>query len=150
MKDQPVWIQHFKGVNTRFSKIYTLLLHHEGISLAQYTVLAILLEENRIPMSEVSFKLQISKPSVTYLVDRLEAKKLLKRTAHPKDRRVMLIEIQLKGRRIVERTQGFILQFLMQTLRGFKEAEQKMIYRFFDSLSPKMDTILDEMRSKKK
>lgn len=143
MNEKEKMMQYFRGIQMKFSRLYAHFLTAADLTLPQYALLSILAAaEKAIPMTEVSVKMHISKPAVTYLVDRLERAKFLKRATHPRDRRVTLLEIQAKGVNVVRRAQKLALGFLMETLDEFKPAERNVIGRFYGRLSQAMDLIL--------
>jgi DNA-binding MarR family transcriptional regulator len=53
-----------------------------------------------LPPSEIAERLILSRASVTSLLDSLEKSGYVRRTAHPTDRRMILIELTDSGRRI--------------------------------------------------
>jgi DNA-binding MarR family transcriptional regulator len=54
-------------------------------------------------MSELAAALGIDPPNATTVVDELEAQKLVRRKAHPSDRRLKLVELTSKGRRMAQK-----------------------------------------------
>ena len=93
-------------------------------------------------MSEISHRLEITKPAVTNLVDRLEEKKCLKRVPHAQDRRVILLEILPKGKKIITELQGRSLGLLLKAYDRFDAAEHDTISRFYATVSKVMDDFL--------
>ena len=64
-------------------------------------VLAVLADaETRLPPNEIAERLILSRASVTSLLDSLERRGYVRRTPHPTDRRMLLIELTDAGRRI--------------------------------------------------
>lgn len=141
---------YFREIQTKFSRFYARILTQADLTLPQYALLNQLLDRETLPMTEVSEKLHISKPAVTYLVDRLERGNYLKRLAHPRDRRVSLLQILPKGEKIVRQVQATILHFLIKTLGQFSAREQKVITQFYGLLAKNMDQILSRAGKKRK
>jgi len=133
---------YLRGVQLKFSRLYTRILSEEGITLPQYVLLNQLAGGEKIPMTEISARLLISKPAVTNLVDRLEKKKLLKRLPHATDRRIYLLEIQPKGGKIISRVQTHVLGVFLKTLDLFTPRERKTIARFYALLYQKIESVL--------
>ena len=81
------------------------VLRELGLNFARYEVLVLLHFSRRgsLPMGKMGERLMIHPTSVTNLVDRLEDAGLVRRTAHPTDRRTTLAAITPSGRRLVER-----------------------------------------------
>jgi len=81
------------------SAVDTALRPH-GLTFARYEALVLLFFSRRgsLPMRVMGQRLQLHPTSVTNIVDRLEADGLVKRIAHPTDRRTTLVEITEAGR----------------------------------------------------
>ncbi|WP_240629625.1 MarR family winged helix-turn-helix transcriptional regulator [Specibacter cremeus] len=64
-----------------------------GLSFARYELLQLLnfSHDRALPMASASARLQVHPTSVTNVVDRLEQDGLVRRTAHPTDRRATLV-----------------------------------------------------------
>ncbi len=135
MKERGEFTSHFRNVSVKFSRLYARVLTNADLTLPQYALLNYLTNAGTIPMTQASKELHISKPAVTNLVDRLEKNKYLKRLPHPKDRRIYLLQIQLKGERIVRKTQSHVLHVLLETLDQFSTHERKIISQFYASLA---------------
>lgn len=142
MREKEQFANYFRGIHTRFSRLYTHFLTEMDLTLPQYTLLNQLENSGVIPMTEASDRLHVSKPAVTHLVDRLEKKRFLKRVPHEKDRRICLLQIQPQGSRIVQKAQNLALGFFMGTLREFHPDERKIMERFYSLLSQRMDRVL--------
>ena len=127
--------RYWREIQVKFSRFYARILLQVGLTLPQYALLSQLTQAGRLPMTEISEKLHISKPAVTHLVDRLEKKKCLKRVPHPKDRRIYLLKLEPKGERMVRRIQSEVLDLILKTLKPFKAHERKTIERFYLLLS---------------
>ena len=61
--------------------------------------------------------------AMTRMLDRLEAKKLVRRTRCPKDRRVVRIELTDEGQRLCREIPYNLSRVLNSMLRGFTEEE---------------------------
>ena len=83
------------------SRVERVLKPH-GLTFARYEMLMLLLftRSGALPMAKASARLQVHPTSVTNVVDRLEAVGLVRRQAHPSDRRTTLVEITDAGREL--------------------------------------------------
>ncbi len=74
-----------------------------GITLQQYNVLRILRGAGArgLPTLEISERMVEQAPGITRLLDRLEEKRLVRRTRGPRDRRQVLCRITPAGRRVL-------------------------------------------------
>src|SRR2546426_7040009 len=80
-----------EGVATR--SIETL-----GVCLSDFAVLEILLHKGPQPVNEIGRRVALTSGSITTAVDRLEAKGLVTREAHPDDRRARVVRLTARGR----------------------------------------------------
>lgn len=81
------------------------VLRHYHVSFARYEVLMLLYfsRTGALPMTKIGERLQVHPTSVTNAVDRLESAGLVRRTAHPTDRRTTLVELLDQGRELAAR-----------------------------------------------
>ncbi len=142
MKVKNEILSHFREIQLKFPRLYTRILAQLDLTLPQFTLLSQLAAGGRMPMTEISEKLFISKPAVTNLVDRLEKKRYLERLPHPKDRRSYLIQIQPKGEKVIREIRSFVLGLFLKTLGQFTQKEQRLIGQFYGTLSRGMDSLL--------
>lgn len=75
-------------------------LRPHGLTFARYEALMLLLfsRQGSLPMKVMGQRLQLHPTSVTNIVDRLEADRLVERAPHPTDRRTTLVAITEAGR----------------------------------------------------
>ena len=146
MNDREAFAASFRELHPKFSRMYVQMLNRIDLTLPQYTLLYQLMLLGTVSMTEISSRLEITKPAVTNLVDRLEEKKCLKRIPHTKDRRVILLEILPKGQKIITEIQGRSLGLLLKAYDQFNAAEHRVIERFYATLSKVADDFL--VRSK--
>lgn len=80
-------------------------LRPHGLTFARYEALVLLHFSARgsLPMRVMGDRLQLHPTSVTNIVDRLEADKLVNRLPHPSDRRTTLVAITDAGREVREK-----------------------------------------------
>jgi MarR family 2-MHQ and catechol resistance regulon transcriptional repressor len=67
-----------------------------------FAILEVLLHKGSLPISTIGSKVLLTNGSMTTAVDRLEAKRLVKRVAHETDRRTKLVQLTQKGRDLIE------------------------------------------------
>ena len=73
------------------------------LSFARFEALRLLAfsRKGRLPLGKIGERLQVHPASVTNVIDRLEADRLVRRVPHPTDGRTTLAAITPKGRRLV-------------------------------------------------
>jgi len=74
--------------------------HQGSISLIHLNVLTMLEASGPLSMSRIAEALDISVASATGVIDRMEARGLVKRQRHPVDRRVVLVQPAAGGRKV--------------------------------------------------
>src|ERR1700752_2165546 len=86
----------------------TAFVEPHGLTLQQYNVLRILRGggTDGVPTLEVAQRMVEQTPGITRLLDRLQAKGLVKRQRCPKDRRQHLCWITPKGATLLEKLDG--------------------------------------------
>ena len=142
MGEREAFAASFRELHPKFSRMYAQMLTRVDLTLPQYTLLYQLMLLGTVSMTEISGRLEITKPAVTNLVDRLEEKKFLKRIPHTKDRRVILLEILPRGEKIITEIQGRSLDLLLKAYDQFNGKEHQVIRCFYATVSKVMDDFL--------
>lgn len=106
-----------KLVRTAFAQI------EEDITLPHLEIMKTLKEEGTRHIAEIGERLQIPKPQMTRLIDRLEDLRIITRMADTTDRRVINITLTDKGRRIIEELDQVIVGSIKVKLASLTEAE---------------------------
>ena len=73
------------------------------VTAEQFAVLSLLRNRGPLSMSELAIARKVALNTATSLVDRLVAAALVERSGHPGDRRIVKVDVTLKGRAFVER-----------------------------------------------
>ena len=75
-----------------------------GLSAGKFTVLMQLYTANRdMPPSEFANRANVTRATITGLLDRLEREGLVTRKAHPSDRRMLTVHLTEPGKALIER-----------------------------------------------
>jgi MarR family 2-MHQ and catechol resistance regulon transcriptional repressor len=72
-----------------------------GLSFTEFAVLEVLLAKGILPIGEVGERVLRASGSMTYVVDKLERRGLIRRRACPTDRRVVHGELTPEGRELI-------------------------------------------------
>ena len=107
-----------KLVRTAFAQI-------EDISLPHFEIMKTLKDDGTLHIAKIGERLQIPKPQMTHLIDRLQSLELVSRQTDAGDRRIINIALTGKGRRIIEELDGVIKSSIKEKLAGLTEAELK-------------------------
>jgi len=109
------------------------ILKPHGLTFARYEALVLLVFSSRgsLPLGKMGERLQVHPTSVTSIVRRLEADRLVVRRPHPDDGRGVLAEITDAGRARVERaTQDLVSSgFALETMTDDQLAELSRLLR---------------------
>jgi DNA-binding MarR family transcriptional regulator len=82
------------------NRIYKPVLDRLGLTYPQYLVLTALSEDDGQTVSGIAYRLALESSTVTPLVKRLEAGKLVTRTRNAKDERQVNVRLTDKGRKL--------------------------------------------------
>lgn len=88
----------YKAVNEQVNKF----IQENGLNPTEFAVLELLYHKGEQPLQQIGGKILLASGSITYVVDKLEQKGLLKRVACPKDRRVTYAQISEDGKKFIE------------------------------------------------
>ncbi|OIU72428.1 transcriptional regulator [Rossellomorea aquimaris] len=88
----------FKALNEEINKN----IQENGLNPTEFAVLELLYHKGDQPLQQIGGKILLASGSITYVVDKLEKKGLLKRVACPKDRRVTYAQITDAGQSLID------------------------------------------------
>jgi DNA-binding MarR family transcriptional regulator len=112
------------------------LIEPHGITVQQFNVLRILrgAGEDGLPTLEVADRMIEQTPGVTRLLDRLEAKELVRRQRCPNDRRQHLCWISAKGLALLDRLDIVTAREHDESLKGLKQKDRVALIRLLDAI----------------
>ena len=96
-----------------------------GLTLTEFAVLEVLLSKGALPLGEIGGRVLRASASVTYVVDKLERRGLLRRRACAEDRRVVYAELTDEGRALIEPVFAEHAAFIALLASGLDPAEQE-------------------------
>lgn len=88
----------YKAVNEHVNKF----IQANGLNPTEFAVLELLYHKGDQPLQQIGGKILLASGSITYVVDKLEQKGLLKRVACPNDRRVTYAQISDEGKQFID------------------------------------------------
>lgn len=100
------------------SKVASYGLDYEDIYLLQY-----LRNESPARMGDIAGEMHIPISTATRVVDRLEAKRLLRRGKDPRDRRSVLVSLEKQGEAAVRQIEEHTFAILTRNLDGFTDED---------------------------
>lgn len=96
-----------------------------GLNPTEFAVLELIYHKGDQPIQKIGEKVLIASSSITYVVDKLEKKELLKRIPCPKDRRVIHATITDSGKQLMETIFPEHQQAIEKILAGLSSEEQE-------------------------
>lgn len=100
-----------------------------GLSVPEWRVLACLVEADGLAVGQLAEMVLMKQPSMTKVLDRMEAEGLVRRRGAREDRRRVLIHITPKGRARVKPALAAARAHQRERLAPFDEAERALILR---------------------
>lgn len=133
------------GVVDNIRRIYQVLTeqskkieHETSLTGPQLWTIKMLEESSPMKVSDLAGRMYLHPATMVGLLDRLETKGLVTRTRSETDRRVVLIDLTLQGRKLVKNSPEVVQGLLVKGLEQIEETELK---KAFDVLN-KIVTIL--------
>lgn len=77
-------------------------MKRHGLSVTEFAILELLYHKGKFPLQQIGDKVLITSGSITYNIDKLEKKGLLRRVPCPDDRRVTYAEMTDEGAKWME------------------------------------------------
>ncbi|MNS50786.1 HTH-type transcriptional regulator MhqR [compost metagenome] len=113
------------------SKSYKIIMDYAvkdmkkyGLSTSEFTVLELLYHKGQFPLQQIGDKILVTSGSITYNIDKLEKKGLLKRVPCPDDRRVTYAEITEEGQALFDQIFPEHAEVIESLMKGLS-AEEK-------------------------
>lgn len=100
----------------------------------QWSILALLWEEDGKSQQFLADKSYRDRPSVTRLIDNLERMKLVERHADPNDRRSKLIFLTTKGKNMEEKVKKVVEKTVDQAIQNIDISEIEFMKTIFDKI----------------
>lgn len=107
---------------------------HRELSLPQLHILMALQDEGSMTVSELARVFDVSMPSASSIVDRMEERGLVVRSRHAEDRRVVTVENSDRGREVTEEFMGLKRDQLQQTLNVMTTSELGDVHTGLEAL----------------
>ncbi|KIF81240.1 MarR family winged helix-turn-helix transcriptional regulator [Noviherbaspirillum autotrophicum] len=124
-----------------FEQISDAHVRTMGLTLAQFDIIATLGNTEGMSCKELGEKTLITKGTLTGVIDRLEAKGLVKRTTNPDDRRCMIVQLTEQGKAEFERVFVPHIQFCKQPFLNFEEQDFAALDRELAKLKSRLEAI---------
>jgi DNA-binding MarR family transcriptional regulator len=115
---------------------FAQLAEPHGITAQQYNVLRILrgAGEPGLPTLEIAERMIERAPGITRLLDRLEAKSLVRRVRCPRDRRRVLVHIRARGLALLAKLDAPVAALDRSSLGGLGRRDALELIRLLDAV----------------
>ncbi len=100
-----------------------------GIGLSDFAVLELLLHKGPQSVNWIGRKVLLSSGSITAAIDRLEARKLVKRTTDAEDLRSRIVKLTGSGRKLIERAFAKHAADMEETVAVLRPREREDLVR---------------------
>jgi MarR family transcriptional regulator, 2-MHQ and catechol-resistance regulon repressor len=100
-----------------------------GLGLSEFAALEVLLHKGPQPVNVIGKKVLLTSGSITAAIDRLESRKLVRRTADPQDRRSRIVHLTETGQRLIEDGIQRHANDLEETMAVLKPGERTELIR---------------------
>lgn len=121
---------------TLISKLSNKFFSNSGTTDAQFNVLMQLKYSHSQELSQVALsrRLFVNRADVTGLIDRLEKADMVKRTAHPEDRRINMISITKKGMELLEKLEPVYFKEVNRVLSSLDQGNIRQIIKSLEKI----------------
>lgn len=98
-----------------------------GLNTTEFAVLELIYNKGDQPIQKIGDKVLIASSSITYVVDKLEKKKYLRRRPCPKDRRITYATITTEGKQLMDGIFPDHRQAINQIFSGLNVEEKQAL-----------------------
>jgi MarR family transcriptional regulator, 2-MHQ and catechol-resistance regulon repressor len=102
-------------------------IRSHGLNPTEFAVLELLYHKGDQPIQHIGKKVLLASGSITYVVDKLEGKKLLERKPCPTDRRVTFAVITEKGKELMAGIFPKHEKAIQEIFKGLDSAEKEIL-----------------------
>jgi MarR family 2-MHQ and catechol resistance regulon transcriptional repressor len=120
-----------------------------GLGLSDFAVLEALLHRGPQPVNAIGRKVLLTSGSITSAIDRLESRKLVRRTVDPGDSRSRIVDLTAAGRTLITKAFEQHVCDMEQTLAVLKSSERLELVRLLKKAGMWAAARLGERRPRK-
>ena len=102
-------------------------IKNTGFAFNEFTVLEVIYHKKRITVTDIKEKVLVASSSLTYILDKLEKKGLIKRLKSEFDKRIIYVELTNDGVRISDEIFPKHYEVLKKVFNVLKEDEKNML-----------------------
>jgi DNA-binding MarR family transcriptional regulator len=121
-----------------FNRVYKPLLARLGLTYPQYLVMLVLWERDDLSVKEIGERLFLDSGTLTPLLKRLEAARLVKRTRSATDERQVLVALTAQGASLRDKVKGIVPPAILAAT-GCSVAELSALQKSLVELRERLD-----------
>lgn len=114
-----------------------------GLSRAQWSILAILSNQEGLSQSQISSKLEIEKSTAGRLIDQVEKSGWIERRPIAGDRRVWGIHLTDQARQLLAQVEAVIFHSRTEMLHGLSAEQQESLSEILQTVKSNLSTALE-------
>lgn len=116
-----------KDINYELNNRLRCTFRHTEYTVPQITALQFLYENEKMTLSELSYKMKLSKSTVSGIIDRLENHGLVERIRSTEDKRIVYITIAEKSNFLEEHIQFHVNKYLGSLVEKASKEDLQLI-----------------------
>jgi len=110
-------------------------LAQSGLGLTEFAVLEVLYHKGALPLGEIRDRILVTGASTTYVVKKLEERRLMRRRTSAEDQRVVFGELTPKGRALIDTVFPGHVDRLRRVMAGLSASEKRAASKLLRRLS---------------
>ncbi len=116
----------------------TALFHHAaaasfGLSITEMKTISVLLQEGSMTAGQIAERLSLTTGAITKVIDRLENRDMVKRTADKDDRRKVIVEVKSRKFESTDNAYESMGVSFEKLLAGHSTEELEFLVRFYEA-----------------
>ncbi|MBM4763591.1 MarR family transcriptional regulator [Bacillus sp. B15-48] len=112
----------------------------DKLNITEFSVLEVLYLKGIQTINQIGDSILISSSSMTYVIDKLEKRGLLKRSACPDDRRAIHVNLTDLGKELMEDIMPRHEQFIHQIFESISHDEEETVIKLLNKLRKKINS----------
>ncbi len=112
-----------RAIDIRSSK----LAKEHGVTGPQLLILQELKKSGTLKSKELAEIVSLSRPTITHILDRLEAKSFIRRERDPNDKRSVLVSITTEGAQVLDKAPKALEQSFIDQFGALEDWEQSLL-----------------------
>lgn len=109
-------------------------IRKNGLNRTEFGVLELLYHKGPQPLQQIGEKVLMSSGNITYVVDKLEKKQVVRRRASTEDRRLIYAELTDQGKQFVEEVFPAHQETIEQAVNGLSAEEKQLASKLLKKL----------------